>query len=129
MRKSLSSTIKYQSKLWTNNILGTLSSENIGTSEVQKFAASQAFKSTNPSCFKSCISVNMKPKVDNAHKELKEAKFDMVQSKIALKRLIKNDTIVYSEFQSVIDNEWNREWTIDKKIVPKKDKLVENREK
>ena len=59
-------------------------------------------------------------KLNDANESEKEAKFDMVQRKIELKKVVREYTLAGQEFNSLIDYEWNSKWKIKDKECKKK---------
>ena len=114
MRNSFNTTMKYQNKLWTRILLERLVMNNIGTKDVVQFADSQAKNSKGNilKIFNSVVIKNMSIKVDDAKEAEKVAKYDMVQRKIELKKVVKENTVAGQEFQQIVNYEWNKHWNI-----------------
>ena len=59
-------------------------------------------------------------KMEDARANEKDAKYDMVQKKIELRKLQKENSIAEHEFQSLVDREWNKKWKIKNKYCKEK---------
>ena len=86
MRKCYTETIQYQNKLWTRQTLERLKLKNIGTPDIQSIAAISSKHSFSKSMFSNVIHENMKLKLKDAICNEKIAKYDMIKSKIQLRK-------------------------------------------
>ena len=117
MRKHFESTRKYQNKLWTRNLLERLTQLCVGTNEIQIHASKQVKNMNNiniVSKYKGIIHQNMVIKLDDAIQNEEQAKTDMVQSCIELKREVNLNTITGYEYTSFMDKIWKKNWNIHK---------------
>ena len=117
MRKHFESTRKYQNKLWTRNLLERLTQLCVGTNEIQIHASKQVKNMNNiniVSKYKGIIHQNMVIKLDDAIQNEEQAKTDMVQSCIELKREVNLNTITGYEYTSFMDKIWKKDWNIHK---------------
>ena len=89
MRKHFELTNKYQRKLWTRTLLERLTNLGIGTKEVQSHASRQVQHMNDKkisSKFNNIVYDNMLYKLTDAYENEDEAKTDMIQSSIELKK-------------------------------------------
>ena len=99
MRKNFNAVMKYHNKLWTMITLERLTSRGIGTNEVVKFAAEQTKISKKHHDFENIVNENMNRKLFHAQQNVKRAKHDMIQNRIEMKKVVRQNTLGYDEFR------------------------------
>ena len=125
-------TIFYQDKIWTRILLERLAEDSIGTYDAQHFAFKQ-IRLMNchgvASKFKKLVDANMKQKLIDAKENENDAKHDMVQSSIELKKLVNINTVAGMEFKQFVDYSWNKCWNTHKEKVKNKVERLKNKQK
>ena len=129
MRKNISTISKFQNKLWTKNILQRLCKNNLALNDVHIYAENQQKKSKNKQTYSNIVKENMTRKLSDAIKEFNKAKYDMVQSKIELKTVVKPNSVVGREYDDIVNNDWNKSWRINCKKCDDKIKSLQEKQK
>ena len=99
MRRSLKSNIKYQEKIIIKDQMMCL--KHVGTEEVQCFALKvcKKIKNDEEENMKRIITFLMNLKVDDAKKEVDEAKYNLDREKEKLREVVRPNTMVEIEYQ------------------------------
>ena len=108
MRKDLEATLKYLRRLWTRITLERLTNNTIGTNSVRRFAIQEGNYNKTKNEYLKFIKSNMTIKLEDAISKEKEAKKDMIQERIELKKFVNMNSIAGEEYQTYVDAEWNK---------------------
>ena len=107
MQKLLTSNVKLTKLVATSNLLRKMHKLGIGTNEVEIFSKVCSSQNKRKTIDRSLVKYAMKKKVEDAEWAVRQARIKFLKNKTEYNNVIRRNTFIDIEFQSMMKNECN----------------------